>query len=381
MRTQDTKDTLVLAAGLHDGMAYPVLETHHALQRYVSHHAVDFLDLGSSKGGSLQRLAKRMNVSVSAVLGLDVDDSKLRICNKGTQGRAACAKADLRDLFATSKDALPLVSGTHMLDVLEHINQPRSPTALSIPGYRQRVLDGMEFDTADHAAAVGLWQAACRAARDFCFMEGPAYDNERALRARGFMMYSHAWSGHTCHINSTSIAVAMASQERPGTRLVLLSEPILSSQAPEILRVPRGNPDLQRCNASATERFELGCDRHPPHGRYKSLEASLPLLRYPKNNTHPTDLIHLGVYNRMNALSTFGSTMSRGAALMLQSLATCKGATVVHCDLTAGHLYQKPRQKQACFQTILAEAQTVLSSAEGEAKRPGKSRDQNQASG
>ena len=55
-------------------------------------------------------------------------------------------------------------------------------------------------------------------------MEGPSFDGEHALRALGFMRYYEAWSGHTCHFNSTSLVSAMSSGEqprRPGASLAM----------------------------------------------------------------------------------------------------------------------------------------------------------------
>merc|ERR1719201_1861759 len=126
-----------------------------------------------------------------------------------------------------------------MVDILEHINVPiNAGRVAATPPPRQRTLSGESFDTARHAAAIHLWRASCTAATGFCFMEGPSYDGEQALRALGFMRYYEAWSGHTCHFNSTSLVKAISSGDqshRPGASLVMLYRRIRSTSSEVVL--------------------------------------------------------------------------------------------------------------------------------------------------
>ena len=64
------------------------------MSAYLKEQGVRFLDLGASQGGSRARLEKMMHTKSTEVLGLDIDDGKLAICNAG--GRVKCVKADLR---------------------------------------------------------------------------------------------------------------------------------------------------------------------------------------------------------------------------------------------------------------------------------------------
>ena len=92
------------------------------------------------------------------VLGLDISDAKLRVCNAG--GKAMCAKADLRWLFA-SHGARPVVDGILMVDILEHINLPVADA--HVPPHRLRA-SCMERELR-HGVARGGCQAVARLVR------------------------------------------------------------------------------------------------------------------------------------------------------------------------------------------------------------------------
>lgn len=251
------------AAASSDGAApaYPSFNSHEALKTYLEQRGIRYLDLGASLGGSrrmIEGLVRKAEPAAAAqeqlVLGLDIFDTKLRVCN--ANGKAMCAKADLRQLFA-SHTTRPVVDGISMVDILEHINLPVADTA-QVPPHRLRMLHEESFDTASHTAAVKLWHASCAAAKRFCFMMGPSFDTEASLRELGFMRYYEAWSGHTCHLNSTSLTLAMtgsrgSGHSRPGASLVMLETRIPSSSSKMILRQPPAAVDQQCSWRNATQ--------------------------------------------------------------------------------------------------------------------------------
>jgi len=320
------------------------------LRTYLEQRDIRYLDLGASLGGSrrmIEGLVRKAEPAAAAqeqlVLGLDISDAKLRECNAG--GKAMCAKADLRRLFA-SNGARPVVDGISMVDILEHINLPVADAA-HVPPHRLRELHGESFDTASHRAAVKLWHASCAAAKRFCFMMGPSFDAEASLRELGFMRYYEAWSGHTCHLNSTSLTLAMTSSRdsRPGASLVMLETRMPSSSSKMILRQPPAEVDRQ-CLARNATRFVLGCEQGP--------NSKKPPLRYP-NNGPTMDLRALDIFRAMYGLRTFHhrvSGLSRTAAMLIHKHATKKDSKVVHCSLSS----RPGLSRAACVQALIDEA-------------------------
>ena len=204
-------------------------------------------------------------------------------------------------------------------------------------------------------------------------MEGPSFDGEHALRALGFMRYYEAWSGHTCHFNSTSLVSAMSSGEqprRPGASLVMLYQRIPSTSSELILRQPPAEADRQ-CSASLFA--ELGCNRHhqknrstrvkPPPSKFYPAgppEGALPLLRYPNSGT-TIDLQPLDIFEKMVGLRTFHDSdhkLSRVAAHIVTVYGAKKGAKVVHCALSA----QPELSGFACVQALVSAARRRLGS-------------------
>ena len=341
---------------LSDGAApaYPSFESHEALRTYLKQRDIRYLDLGASLGGSrrmIEGLVRKAEPAAAAqeqlVLGLDISDAKLRVCNAG--GKAMCAKADLRRLFA-SHGARPVVDGISMVDILEHINLPVADAA-HVPPHRLRQLHGESFDTASHTAAVELWDASCAAAKKFCFMMGPSFDAEASLRELGFMRYYEAWSAHTCHLNSTSLTLAMTGSRdsRPGASLVMLETRMPSSSSKMILRQPPAEVDRQ-CSARNVTRFVLGCEQGPDSHSKKPPLA----LRYP-NNGPAVDLRALDIFRAMYGLRTFHhqvSGLSRTAAMLIHKYATKKDSKVVHCSLSS----RAGLSGAACVQALIDEA-------------------------
>ena len=341
--------------------AYPSFESLEALRTYLEQRGIRYLDLGASLGGSrraIEHLVRKAelglgmrkaelqqwNSSKQRVLGFDISDSKLRACN--ADGEANCAKADLRQLFA-SHGVPPIVDGVSMMDILEHINLPVADAA-HVPPHRLRVLHGESFDTALHTAAVKLWHASCAAARAFCFMSGPSFDAEASLRELGFMRYYEAWSGHVCHLNSTSLTLAMT-DSRPGASLVMLRTRIPSSSSKMILRQPPSEVDRQCSQRNAT-RFVLGCER-APHDRD-------PPLRY-LNNGPAVDLRALGIFRAMIGLRTFHrqvSGLSLTAAMLIRKYVTTNDSKVVHCSLSS----RPGLSGRACVEALVDEASRRL---------------------
>ena len=341
---------------------FPTFSSHASLHAFVSKSGTQYLDLGASNGGSrnaLERIVTSADPTGAAspgssgprVLGLDVADHKLRTCNAG--GRVQCAKADLRQLFTDG--AKPLVRGTQMKDILEHINTPVAD-ASSVPAWRRRSLGtshDLTFDTASHAAAAQLFRASCAASKHFCYMEGPGYDNERSLRALGYMAYWQAWNGHTCHFNSTSLVAAMAgassrAARRPGASVVLLYQRITSTNDPNILRQPPNAAD-QNCSQANATSPALGCDRHNAR-TYQAMEAKLPRLRDAKEGP-PVSLAALGIYKKTWGMRTFHSAtkpLSAVAAKLLLTVSRKKDAKVVHCRMSDSSL-----TGAACFDALV----------------------------
>ena len=124
----------------------------------------DFIDLGSSKGGSIEFCTKRFGARRG--LGIDLDPDKV------TQARASgvdAVQADAAKLQLTKR-----VRFVSMLDFLEHLPSREVVEAI-------------------------LAQAA-EAATDFLFIRHPSFEGEGLIEMLGVRQYWWHWSGHTCHI-------------------------------------------------------------------------------------------------------------------------------------------------------------------------------------
>lgn len=136
-----------------------------AIRRDVARGAYDFLDLGTSRGGSIEYCARRFGARRG--LGVERDPDKVRqLREKGLDFLA-------RDLFALD---LPPRSFrfVSMMDVLEHLP---------------------DLDTVERALGV-----ARTLARDFLFIRHPLFDATPALAALGLKQYWTDWHGHTAHV-------------------------------------------------------------------------------------------------------------------------------------------------------------------------------------
>jgi hypothetical protein len=135
------------------------------IRRDVAQRAYEFLDLGSSAGGSIEYCSRRFR----ARRGLGVERHPDKLC----QLRAKRFDFLACDLFALD---LPPASFrfVSMLDVLEHLPD----------------LEAVE-------RALGV---AGRLARDFLFIRHPLFDFAPALAAVGLKQYWTDWRGHTAHV-------------------------------------------------------------------------------------------------------------------------------------------------------------------------------------
>lgn len=135
------------------------------IRRDVAKRAYDFLDLGSSRGGSIEYCSRRFGARRG--LGVERHPDKVRQLHEKGLDVLAC------DLFALD---LPPASFrfVSMLDVLEHLP-----------------------DLATVERALGV---ARDLARDFLFIRHPLFDASPFLASVGLKQYWTDWRGHTAHI-------------------------------------------------------------------------------------------------------------------------------------------------------------------------------------
>jgi len=158
----------------------------------------DFVDLGCSKGGSLDWCGKRFEARRG--LGVDLDPGKV---HQTLEAGFDAVVADATELDI--EDAVRFVS---MMDFLEHL-----------PG-----LDLVEASI-ERAASV---------ATDFIFIRHPSFEGEGFLEGSGVRQYWWRWSGHTAH---PQVADYCGMFERIGLRqyTILYREPVHDSSHPSIL--------------------------------------------------------------------------------------------------------------------------------------------------
>lgn len=135
------------------------------IRRDVARRGYDFLDLGSSKGGSIEFCVRRFGARRG--LGVEPDPDKVRRLHEQGFDVLAC------DLFALDlpPDSFRFVS---MMDLLEHLP---------------------DLGTVERALGV-----ARELARDFLFIRHPLFDATPSLAAVGLKQYWTDWRGHTAHI-------------------------------------------------------------------------------------------------------------------------------------------------------------------------------------
>jgi len=124
----------------------------------------DFVDLGSSKGGSLKHCMRRF----SARRGIGIDLSAHKVATALAEGYET-AQGD-----ATELDLKGQVSFVSMLNFLEHMPN---------------------LNLVEKVIA-----AAARSARDFLYIRHPSFEGEEIAEQIGYRQYWWHWSGHTAHI-------------------------------------------------------------------------------------------------------------------------------------------------------------------------------------
>ena len=171
----------------------------------------DFLDFGASKGGCIDFALRRLGGRKG--LGVDIDPRKVaRMKSLGYD----CVEADVTDLRLRAR-AVRFVTMSHML---EHLPD----------------LDAVQ-------RTIGT---AARVASDFLFIQGPYFDADEALAARGLKFYWSDWGGHTCHLTSRLLRGVLDAL-RLRDYLVMARVPVADSHDPAIHPVssPRDQHDYQ----------------------------------------------------------------------------------------------------------------------------------------
>lgn len=171
----------------------------------------DFLDFGASKGGCIDFALRRLGGRKG--LGVDIDPKKV------AQMRSLgydCVEADVTDLRLRRR-SVRFVTMSHMLEHLPDLDAVRRVVA-----------------------------AAARVSSDFLFIQGPYFDADEALAARGLKFYWSDWRGHTCHVTTTHLRGVL---DALGLRhyMVMARVPVADSTDPAIHPVssPRNQHDYE----------------------------------------------------------------------------------------------------------------------------------------
>lgn len=130
----------------------------------------DFVDFGASTGGSID-FAKRV-LGGKLPLGIDIDPEK--VANMRAEG-FDCIEADVTavDLPENSVRFVVMSHFLEHLPSLRHVHQ--------------------------------AIESAARLAREFLFIQGPFFDADDSLAARGLRFYWSAWTGHTCALTTIQL--------------------------------------------------------------------------------------------------------------------------------------------------------------------------------
>ncbi len=190
----------------------------------VDWSSYDFIDLGSSKGGSLKMCRGRFDAQRG--IGVDIDPSKVEI-------------AQARGVEAVLGDArnLPPDCGVRfvsMVDFLEHLP---------------------DLETVGDVIA-----SAARAATDFLFISHPSFEGEGYLESLGLRQYWWNWRGHPVHPQVSDYCEIF---DRLGLRQYMIRNEtrVHDSTHPSILPkdAPRdqGNFDPSRHPPKPQVRFEM----------------------------------------------------------------------------------------------------------------------------
>ena len=159
---------------------------------------IDFLDFGTSKGGSIKFACKHFGGRRG--VGIDISPQKLALArNDGYE----CIQADVTCLPFHDK-SVRFVTMSH---ILEHLS--------SLAAVEAAIREG------------------ARVARDFLFIRGPYFDADAELEAQGLRFYWSFWTGHKCHLKSWELSSFL---RRTGLddHVMLVREPIYDSSHPAI---------------------------------------------------------------------------------------------------------------------------------------------------
>ena len=169
----------------------------------------DFLDFGASKGGCIDFALRRLG----GRKGLGVDIDRKKVAQMRSLGYD-CVEADVTDLRLRAR-SVRFVTMSHMLEHLPNLEAVQR--------------------------AIG---AAARVSSDFLFIQGPYFDADEALAARGLKFYWSDWRGHTCHLTTRHLRGVLAAL-RLRHYLIMARVPVVDSTDPVIhpLSSPRNQHD------------------------------------------------------------------------------------------------------------------------------------------
>lgn len=130
----------------------------------------DFLDFGASKGGAIDFALAALGGRKG--LGVDIDPRKVAEMRRLGYD---CVEGDITDLEIRD-GSVRFVIMSHILEHLSDVEAVRR--------------------------AVGT---AARISRDFLYIQGPFFDADDALAARGLKFYWSDWHGHRCHVTTACL--------------------------------------------------------------------------------------------------------------------------------------------------------------------------------
>lgn len=175
------------------------------IERALASGAYDFIDFGSSKGGSMTFAVDKLGATRG--LGIDINAAKVE------ETRALGFDALRYDL--TQLGAFPdVVSFCILAHFLEHL-----------PGY---------------PAAKQCINSAIAAARDYVLIRQPWFDADTELFHLGLKAYWSDWHGHTHHMRVYDLYRAAARNERVREIRLLGRRRIADSSDPTILPLSSG---------------------------------------------------------------------------------------------------------------------------------------------
>jgi hypothetical protein len=154
----------------------------------------DFIDFGYGKGGAYEIARKKFK----AKKGISIDIRK-ECKEQAAQRGDSCIIANVLNCTFSPKS----VNFVSMVHFLEHLTT-----------------------MADVAKAISL---AAAAAKDFIFVEGPAFEYNTVLEKYGLKFHWADWYGHPSHVTATTLIKMLKKQEFYGYMLFYLDNVVDSS--------------------------------------------------------------------------------------------------------------------------------------------------------